>query len=167
MWEFNLFKILRVYIMKRRVGCALYGLLRCWTVQTVTITACSVTNIDSESVCCVCVVAVKPFWLHFVTAVCRKKALEKIQQTKKKQKQSDGERNRDRVNQMWSERNQNPPTGKSAELLSSLYGQKLPQRPQDHLGAWVSMNHGAAGIVDQTAACMKAAVKNTNKLQQL
>lgn len=166
MWEFNLFKILRVYIMKRRVGCALYGLSRCWPVHIVTITACSVTNIDSESVCCACCCS-KTVLTSSCNGGVQEEGAGEDPADRKKTKQSDGERNRDRVNQMWSERNQNPPTGKSAELLSSLYGQKLPQRPQDHLGAWVSMNHGAAGIEDQTTACTKAAVKNTNKLQQL
>lgn len=41
-----------------------------------------------------------------------------------------------------------------------------PQKPRDRLGSWVSMNHGAMGIVDQTTACMNDAVKDTNKLRQ-
>lgn len=41
---------------------------------------------------------------------------------------------------------------------------KLPQKPQDRNESWVSMNHRATGIVDQTTACMNTAVSNTNKL---
>lgn len=60
---------------------------------------------------------------------------------------------------MRSERNQNPPTGSQAKLLFSLYGKKLPQKPQDRLGSTVkvslSINHKAMGIVEQIRVCMK------------
>lgn len=114
-------------------------------VHIVIITACWVTNIDSDSVCCCSKT------IFFATAVGRK---EKIQQTK----------NRDRVNQIWGERNKSPPTGKPAKLLISLYGQKLPKRLQDRLGSWVSMNHGATGRVDQTRACMNAALRKNKQV---
>lgn len=45
-----------------------------------------------------------------------------------------GERNRDRVNQMQSERNQNPPTGNRAKLLFSLYGKNSPKSHRIALG---------------------------------
>lgn len=45
-----------------------------------------------------------------------------------------GERNRDRVNQMRSERNQNPPTGNRAKLLFSLYGKNSPKSHRIVLG---------------------------------
>lgn len=44
------------------------------------------------------------------------------------------ERERERENQKWSERNQNPPTGNPAKLLFSLYGKNSPKSHSIALG---------------------------------
>lgn len=53
---------------------------------------------------------------------------------REKERGGEGERNRDRVNQMQSERNQNPPTGNRAKLLFSLYGKNSPKIHRIALG---------------------------------
>lgn len=67
----------------------------------------------------------------------RKEVLEQSQERRterEKERGGKGERNRDRVNQMRSERNQNPPTGNRAKLLFSLYGKNSPKSHRIALG---------------------------------
>lgn len=53
---------------------------------------------------------------------------------REKERGGKGKRIRDRVNQMWCERNQNPPTGNRAKLLFSLYGKNSPKSHRIALG---------------------------------
>lgn len=116
------------WLEKRRL-CLIWsvGML---AVYSVIAPGCSVTNIDS----CECVFsAVKPFDMFILEL---RGAERRSWRGSNRQKQSDRERNRDIVNQMWSERNQNPPTGTPAKLLVSLYGKiKLPQNAWDCFGS--------------------------------
>lgn len=59
--------------------------------------------------------------------------LEEIQQSESRD-MGDRERNRDRVNQTRSERNQSPPTGSRAKLLFSLYGKNSSKSHRIVLG---------------------------------